>query len=199
MKKKIPNKSDLIQQYGSAIVELQSKLDEVAQFLAQLNYNVQYTTSELEKNLRLVSASAHATKRVLDTKGVMTMGEQEQEMDIIQIESFEHDSLQDDKARNLEEIKTPAEVGNIAVISAEFTDESGAKVPDLYILRSKVELGSGQLDKKIESEIVGMVSGEVKEFAFESKRGPNLVKTTAKVTLYGLRKKPEEKKEEPNV
>jgi len=189
MDKTLPTKRDLIESYDERLKSLTNAISQVAQMGARTDQQLQQRLIGLSTMLGDVATDLRALLRVLESTGFSTK-DHEAMVEKIQIEDFEAAVAMEDSGKNLINMEGPSSLGQYIVIKMEaFQPDTivvhpvdpkaegavptilpnplkGEKIEQFSKLRSRVQIGSGNLHPLLESELVGLKVGELKEFDF---------------------------------
>lgn len=160
-------------------------LQQMAYSLFYQVYGMASRVEALEKEANQSRVRTKALTSLLSRSGV-TQDEVKETVDSIIVEEFEKNSSDDDKVKSLSVVSNEAaQVGMSAILSIRVFKD-GLELVDQQVLRSKVELGKGEIAADVENAVVGMTIGETKriEMKIEDKTD------SAQITLLGLRKPP---------
>jgi hypothetical protein len=190
--KSLPTKNELIQSYDERLKQLAGAISQVAQIGARTDQQLQQRLVGLSTLLGDVSTDLRAMQRLLEASGVVASAAHQEMVSKIQIEDFDLAVKMEDESRKLVPATGSTALGSFTVIKMDvfqpdsFVVESvanviegqppvtekipnpkaGEKIERFCKLRSRVQIGSGDLHPVIERELIGLKVGDVKEFDF---------------------------------
>lgn len=176
------SKQQVIDLYTTKVQEMANTLQQFQTWNMQQLAKLTQQVANLSQRLEAIDYRTVATRNLLIEKGVFTDAEHTAEARKLRIETFDIESAADDIRRKLLPVADDhaAVVGDVATleITAEYAytkknadgieeavdpSKAGKPLEQFSALRSKIELGSGELMPELEVALVGAKVGETKE------------------------------------
>ena len=166
MQKSLPTKRDLIESYDERLKSLATAISQVAQISARTQQQIQQQVMGLSTMLGDVATDFRALLRILEAGG-LSMVDHAAMVNKIQIEDFEAAVAMEDKGKDLTAVDGASSLGHFITVKMQaMNPDTGETIEKFSKLRSRVQIGSGNLHPVIEQELVGLKVGETKEFNF---------------------------------
>jgi hypothetical protein len=167
MQKGLPTKRDLIDSYDERLKSLATAISQVAQIGARSDQQIQQNLMGLSSMLGDVATDFRALLKMLEAEG-LSIADHEKMVEKIQIEDFEMAVKMEDAGKSLIPVEGASSLGQYIVVKMEaFQPDTGAKLEKFSKLRSRVQIGSGDIHPVMEQELVGLKVGDTKEFTFK--------------------------------
>lgn len=166
--KKGPTKKEVVNTYQKQLSQLASSMSQQYSTCIQKIMQLERVFQLLDNRVDVCDYRSLSTLKLLENKELFGEGEHTAMAESLKLQEFVEASAKDDERRKLQVVENRgAEMGDIITISLEaFNTENNEKIDALSAMRSKIDLGRGQMSI-IEKELTGLVVGEKKEFTLK--------------------------------